>query len=216
MLINPVVIVKLLITFKMEMYTCQGKAPSTLLRKRILRLIGFLLKFLPEPMNLLIVSIKENFHILKTTKMFLVFFQEWRTNLRCQKENTQVETHLFQKQVDLLNKTWIRSLKRMILDLASMKCHPCSIDTPLHFDIFISIHFNVKLWTIRIKWKNQSFLNFSNTVFAEYTLFLSIQFISGSITSHQTNKHKYMKIGIKTRSLSIKLDSTVLISLVTL
>lgn len=47
MLINPVVIVKLLITFKMEMYTCQGKAESTLLRKRILKLIGFLLKFLP-------------------------------------------------------------------------------------------------------------------------------------------------------------------------
>ena len=54
--------------------------------------------------------------------------------------------------------------------------------------------------------KNQSFLNFVYTALAEYTLFLSIQFMSGSMISHQVKRHKYIKTGTKILSFSIKLD----------
>lgn len=49
---------------------------------------------------------------------------------------------------------------------------------------------------------NQSFLIFWGIDFAEYTLFLSIQSISGLISINQINILMYMKIGIKVLNFS--------------
>ena len=85
--------------------------------------------------------------------------------------------------------------------LASMKYLLCSIAMPPHSDFYpkFSIHEKISI-------KNQSFLNFVYTALAEYTLFLSIQFISGSMINHQVKRHKYIKTGTKILSFSIKLD----------
>lgn len=89
----------------------------------------------------------------------------------------------------------------MIQVLASTKCLLCSIAMPPHSDFYPKSSIQEK---IRIK--NQSFLNFVYTALAEYTLFLSIQFMSGSMINHQVKRHKYIKTGTKILSFSIKLD----------